>query len=59
MKLHYVVYPKALAPLGKPRPEQALEYVEGGWRCGIVPMMDDIMKEFVSRNVARGTPAAE
>jgi hypothetical protein len=42
----------ALAPLGKPRPEQEMAYAKGGWRVGIAPMIKDVAQEFVARNIA-------
>ena len=45
----------SLLPLGKSRTEQSLPYEEGGWRAGIVPMTSSVAKEFVTRNVIRGS----
>lgn len=44
---------QALAPLGRSRPEQQLDYDKGGWRAGVMPMTASITKEFVTRNLVR------
>jgi hypothetical protein len=47
----------ALAPLGRPRQEQQQPYEEGGWRAGVVPINEEITKEFVARNLVRSAAA--
>jgi len=49
----------ALAPLGKPREEMELPYEDGGWRVGVAPMTESIMREFVTRNAMRVREAKE
>lgn len=44
---------EALAPIGKPRPEQDVAYEKGGWRAGVIPMSTSITQEFVTRNLVR------
>jgi len=46
---------EALAPLGKPRPEQEVPYENGGWRVGVTPMATGVTQEFVTRNVVRSS----
>lgn len=46
---------EALAPLGKPRPEQEVPYDNGGWRVGVTPMATGVTQEFVTRNVVRSS----
>ena len=46
---------ESLAPLGKPRPEQVMDFDEGGWRVGVVPMATSVTQEFVTRNLVRSS----
>jgi len=48
---------EALGPLGKPRDEQAAALSEGGWRAAVFPFETSVVKEFITRNVARATQA--
>merc|ERR1719183_2282887 len=48
---------EALVPLGKPRDEQAAALSEGGWRAAVFPFETSVVKEFITRNVARATQA--